>query len=278
MIMRSAIIIPFFLFAAATASLAQTEATSKEDALMLSLSTASFDEMLSTIRALSPAEKANLIGAVRENRSGIWGKEIDPTYLNILLYLGDPIERKRAVAEFRLIRRNNPELVKLGEPWVIEELASELFLKEEITEQEGDIPNPPISYAVASLIIANLQHATIYRGEVLKWAKQTNPYDQPALRSVMRDWWRENERFFKEKNYQAVKPGRPLALPAPVQSEPPNNSLPAQPGTLPPASAPSPSPQPSSTNHWPPPGVIACLLALLGAGIFWLQSKRRKQS
>jgi hypothetical protein len=40
------------------------------------------------------------------------------------------------------------------------------------------------------------------------------------MRDVMRKWWKENEKFFREKNYQAVRPpdldvSQPRGTPAP---------------------------------------------------------------
>jgi hypothetical protein len=84
----------------------------------------------------------------------------------------------------------------------------------------------------------NLRHATIFRDDVLQWAKRTNVYALPELRGIVRDWWRENERFFKEKNYKAVKPGRDLPKTASL------NGVPEEGGAATPASTPVPAPVP----------------------------------
>ena len=113
--------------------------------------------------------------------------------------MGDPIERKRQLAAFRSLPYDYSNLARLGEPWVIEEVAPDLFREEEIPPARGDLPELPLSYGAATLIVANLQQASIYSEEVLQWAKQTNPYHQPAIRGVMRDWWRENEQVVQRE-------------------------------------------------------------------------------
>ena len=51
------------------------------------------------------------------------------------------------------------------------------------------------------------------------------------MRTVMRKWWKENEQFFREKNYKAVKPPD-LDLsdsPPPFTPPRPSSTLPAPP-------------------------------------------------
>lgn len=259
---------------------AQTETTSKEDALIISFSRADTpDELISRIRALTPTEKANLIAAVRENRSGRWGGDFDSIYLYILFLLGDPIERKREVTKFRDSPWRDGALAKLGEPWVIEEVAPDMFREEEIPPP-SELPNLPLSNGAAALIIANLQQATIYPEEVMRWAKSTSPYDQPAILGVMRDWWRENEQFFKEKKYHLIKPGRvrpPLHPPNPEALTP---TAPAQAGILPSPLGtslplePLPSQQTRSSGISKTVAVITALLIFLGICARWSQKRR----
>lgn len=184
---------------------------SKEDAFLLSLSTLRLDEWITKIRATSLQDRARIIRAVRENRSGRWVGELNTIYANLLMLLGDPLERKKEIARFREIPWSRAELVRMGEPWIIEEIAPDMFRKDKWGfEYRGDNSPPPLSYGAASLIIENLRNATIYQPEVVQWAIQTNNYDYPALRGVMREWWRANEWCFRGKIYESVKPGRPL--------------------------------------------------------------------
>lgn len=246
MTMRLAFLTLILIVVTEVALRAQTEITSKEDALLISFSRADTpDELISRIRALTPTEKANLIAAVRENRSGRWGGDFDSIYLYILFLLGDPIERKREVTKFRDSPWRDGTLAKLGEPWVIEEVAPDMF-REEVIPLFGEIPNLPLSYGAAALIIANLQRATIYPEEVLQWAKKTSPYDQPAILGVMRDWWRENEQFFNEKKYHLVKPGRTRPPLHPPNPEPPTNNASVQVDTSGPSLTTSSLPAPST--------------------------------
>ena len=270
-----------FLFMASVKAVEKSELSREEKVMNSLLGAHSFDDIISQIRSMSSEERADVVRAVRDNRSGQWG-DIRGDVLAMLGLLGDLEERKKAMADFRRQRFYNPELVRLGEPWVIEEIAPDMFLEEEILTVPRSVrSDPPISYGAAGLMIANLQNATIYRDEVLQWAKGISPYNQPAIRGVMRDWWRENEHFFKKKNYQAVKPGRPLELPQPVHPDPQPNSPSVQSGTPQPPlaqsspAASSPSLQLSPTYRWKLMAVIAALLAFLGTGLWWFQQKKK---
>jgi hypothetical protein len=252
------------------------------DQLAVYLHNAPYDDMLAKLRTMGAADKAMALAAIKKNESGIW----ETGHPDILLYLGDGEQRKKAIAEFRRQRFFDAVLVKLGEPWVVEELAPEMFREEEFTNLvQGDILNYPLSYGVAGLIIANLQNATIYSDEVLQWAKRTSPHALPQLRAAMRDWWRENERFFKEKNYRAVRPGHDVPLEetkfaaTPVQAAPLASLQGADETPLLPAPTRVSRPAASApTLEPPPPGgllwaVAAAAVALLaGLVFFW---KRR---
>lgn len=261
--------------------LAESEPSKEVNVIISLLSDHSFDDIIAQIRSMSPDERANVVRAVRENKSGQLreagpGSDIGSDVLAMLGLLGDPEERKKSIARFRGIPFNYPELVRLGEPWVIQEVAQDMFREEEwMTVPDGDIGDPPLSYGAASLIMENLQHSTIYREEVLQWAKRTNADALPELRGVMRDWWRENERFFKEKNYQAVKPGRTLALPSPVSPEPQPKSPSVQPATPSLSLPPAPLSQPTLNYRWKPAAIIAALLTLLGVGLWWFRQQKK---
>ena len=194
-----------------------------EDRLPAYLHSAPYDDLILQLRSMSAEEKADVLNTIKMNVSGNWTNARP----DVLLYLGDSEQRKQMISQFRQKRWFYPELVKLGEPWVIEALAPEMFREETLTNLvQGDVFNYPLSYGVAGLIVANLQNATIYSDDVLQWAKRTSPHALPQLRATMRDWWRDNERFFKEKNYQAVRPGRNVpreeskGAATPVQPEP----------------------------------------------------------
>lgn len=180
---------------------------SNEDRLINYLMGAGSDDRTSYIRSINPAERKALIRYVRENRSGRW-KEPDGVALHILLLLGDAEEQRKAVEEFYVARSGVPGLYELGEPWAIEAVAAELFREEKFTTGGSDLVRVPISFATADLIVRNLQNSDIYSDKVLAWSKRLNPDDWIGPLPIIRDWWRENERFFKEKNYKAVQPGR----------------------------------------------------------------------
>ena len=273
----SASLLLFLLLSAAQ----DADNVSAEDQLVIYLHNASHDDLIDQVRSMGADTKARALETIRENKSGLW-TNANP---HVLFYLGDIKERKKEIERFREIRWFSPELVELGEPWVIEELAPELYREEPFANFiEGDILNYPLSYGVAGLVIANLQNATIYPDSVLQWAKRTSPHALPQLRTAMRDWWRENAQFFKERNYKAVKPGREVALvenkpaahPAGVKrAAPESRSLPPYANGVP---SPNVSAAPteeatheftSTSSEWTFAAIAAGCLVLLGALIFF---------
>ena len=249
---------------------------SSDDQLVAYLHNASVEDMVTQVRSMTVEDKKRVLETIKNNQSGLW----ENPHPLVTLFLGDPETRKKAINDFREQRFFTPELVKLGEPWVIEELAFELYREEPFANYiEGDIMNYPLSYGVAGLIIANLQNATIYSDDVLQWAKRTSPHALPQLRAAMRDWWRENAQSFKEHNYKSVKRGREVPLVEKKAAEPPAAAGPVVPEPRRPSSAPLPStpaavavesPTPSAAFLWTGAGVAIALL--VGLIVFW---KRR---
>jgi len=246
-----------------------------DEQIAFSLHCMTYDEILRTVRSMSSADKAKVLASIHENKSGHW-YTVNPY---VMISLGDPQARKDAVAEFRFIRSNSPKLVRLGEPWVIEELAPDMFLNENNTEDVwASITRLHPSYAATSLIMENLHNSTIYRDEVLQWAKRINIYDVRPLRPVMRDWWLANERFFKEKNYKAVQPGRDLAIQQTNASPPPMQPTPVADSHPSPKS--SQTPPPPQNQSAEPSSILAVLITTLCAAFLvtlWVVSHRGKR-
>ena len=95
-------------------------------------------------------------------------------------------------------------------PRVIELIAPVMFHDEGWVTQG---PHLAPSFSTAQLILQILATTPDFNSEVINWARRLPGQIKTFLdvRDVMREWWRANERFFKERNYKAVQPGRDIA-------------------------------------------------------------------
>ncbi len=136
------------------------------------------------------------------------------THREELLYLGDPEIVAKTVAASLASDPLQPdlagqELYKAALPEVIPMVAPRIFVDEPYVftsfgDNGGTIPK---SYGYAGLIRSTLEKSPVFGDEVRNWAKLHWRVTSQQLLPVMRQWWKENEPFFKEKNYRAVKPG-----------------------------------------------------------------------
>ncbi len=141
------------------------------------------------------------------------GARINP-FKKELLYLGDPqivAETVKASLESDPLQPNTAgeDLYWAALPEVIPMVAPRIFVDEPYVftsfgDNGGTVPK---SYGCTGLIRWTLETSPVFSDEVRKWAKVHFGVQTQLLLPVMRQWWKENEPFFKEKNYRAVKPG-----------------------------------------------------------------------
>jgi hypothetical protein len=194
------------------------------DDLLMSLHNASRDELIAKVKSITANERIQALRELRRGPETRWGSP--PAYL--LSYLGDDDQRQRDIKRFLQIRFFYPELVDVGDPKVIVEVAPHLFREEKYQPVlMGHTLNEPLSYASAGLIIMNIRQSSIYSDEVLDWARSRNPYDLVPLRGEMRKWWQDNKQYYKRGEYKSVRPGREITAAAgkSVRTDPTGSSI-----------------------------------------------------
>lgn len=230
-------------------------------------------------RAMNPELKAAVIDAISKNPAR-QDADLTKQYDRLMFDLGDEETVKR-FAEAYL--RDSDFYGATGfptcqNPRVIELIAPAIF-REENWVAKGPYLAPSVS--TAQLMVEMLGRTPGFQGEVIDWARKLPSQSTTLtdLREVVREWWRANEQFFKEGNYQAVKPGRELAKEEPKVEQPPgppaalastSSQQPARPSASP-AVVPVAESSPSS------PGLLwtaaaAAVALLVGLLVFW---KRR---
>ena len=102
------------------------------------------------------------------------------------------------------------------------------FLAEDFFREDGDewttrmnddqlVLSLPISIGSATDVLRLMRKSSVFSPEVKAWLGSADgkfsfrTLDMAKFRSLMRQWWRENESHFAEKDYAAVKPGASLA-------------------------------------------------------------------
>jgi hypothetical protein len=121
----------------------------------------------------------------------------------------------------------------LSDPKVIERLAPEMEKDEPFKRAEPpgyhtplpqavcyvpgyDVPKP---YYAAHLMLTIMANSRAFEDNARKWAEDHAGLplgmdasdDHARSQGVVRQWWKENERFFKAGDYKSVKPGEQLA-------------------------------------------------------------------
>lgn len=198
----------------------------------------------------------------------------------MLLWLGDPEMTKVYVSLWNSgSARVGEEIEKSARADIIPHLVEGMFREEPFVVRGRDTTVLPMSFYTAELVRNIVKASPLFNREVIEWAdRQVDRTNQETieLRAIMREWWRENERHFKAKNYAAVKPGRELqrqeTLPsAPsIQPEPvvsaSATSAPPTTSTQSPAETPEPAPP-----VWP---WLTGIAALIAAGYAILRSRK----
>ncbi|MEA3210139.1 MAG: hypothetical protein QOE70_3196 [Chthoniobacter sp.] len=250
------------------------------------------------------AKKQQWIAVVRsrwadKDPSGSWWSPYLQGIHDFLFFLGDAQSRKIELDNYAEGNGNHDLFVQSADPRLVEALAPLLFRNEEYTimwRPDLSAPRGPVEDFVtrlppsfdATLTIHDILCVSpAFGAEVINWAQQlkdeatkrVGANQAKALRPIFRDWWRENEPFFKQQNFQAVKPGRELVKDERDAEQPHDRteafkgSSPAQrshPSALPSPAARSQSQTPSIRTLWACAALAVAFLT--GLLIFW---KRR---
>ena len=194
-----------------------------------------------------------------------------------LLQVGDEATIKRYVKKFETMGwkyRGAPE--HSGQALFIEVYAPTMFREEPFVSTPGDTPSPPPSYFITYAIVRLLRESPQLRPEVRHWALSLSDDEQdlPKNRTILRQWWRANERHFRARNYQAVQPPADPANPSsPAGAPMPPDGMPPAPS--PPSTAPATSETAAKSSPLIP-GLITALCAILLALAYWIMARREK--
>ena len=228
------------------------------------------------VASLSQEEKIRRIDEIKSrakrNPAGKRGYAIN------LAFYGDEEAIQQLVRDFLEDDGQSPYLlVPMQNPHIIDLVAPEFFRDEPMQISGGDVLLMPPSFRAAELAVELLANSPAFNGEVINWARSLRGLTWSERRALVRPWWKENEKFFREKNYKAVQPGPPPPrdpyaidrpkVPAPAATVAAPASMPVS--TTPIATA-SDTSTPSSAFLWTGAGVSVALL--VGLAIFW---KRR---
>ncbi len=219
-----------------------------------------------------------------------WGRiwvETRPSYEPLTVHhiflfdLGDEKAFEQEINEELYGDGNRMVLIYSRNPKVVPALAPTMFRDDLLkVEQIRRTLNPPLPYAVAGTIICLLQLSPQFSPEVRHWALSSaafGDYDQEL--AIMREWWRENEVYFKAGDYAAVRPGRTaatlvaaspaaaLSAPAPAETSVPASSTPP-----PTAASPTATSAGSSASLWT--GAALALTVLVGLLLLRLRRSR----
>lgn len=194
------------------------------------------------------------------------------SYMNARAFLGDEEAIQQLVAEF--IENDGASPGVLGDtrnPRIIEMVAPEFFRNEPMRLYGGDVVLMPRSFRAAELAVEILGNSPAFNAEVINWARRVGRLKWSDQRELVRPWWKANEQFFREKNYQAVQPGpeppeRPAAPPeAPVAAP---SVAPATPPTPITAAAETPAvPAERQSPVWPWLVGIAALVVIVAVAL-----------
>lgn len=211
-----------------------------------------------------------------------WGK---PALTESLAFLGDEAALQQLVREFLENDATGPGVLGTMQNPRIIELVAPSFFGEEPWRYGGDVFLIPRSYRAAELTVELLASSPAFNAEVINWARGIKGLTTTELRALIRPWWKENEKFFREKNYKAVQPGPerprdPLAYLKSGVEAPPSSSSPTATPALP-IFTPTPlasAPVASATETSVPSAgllwtiAVAAVALLAGLLFFW---KRR---
>lgn len=195
---------------------------------------------------LSPDQRARLIDYCKRRIAATKGQSKPRGRLMELVFLGDEETIRSVVKSEGDIRSWARDLIESGSPVAIEVLIPFLF-KEEPLENRfvSDVEIVSISHHIADALIPEvILRSQEFDPKVTEWANLLRNSFKPGdrngqlgwTREVMRQWWRENEQYFRARNYKAVRPGLrpPWAVAVPVPPSQPEQ--PAIPAPAPPAS------------------------------------------
>ena len=157
---------------------------------------------------MSPAERADLVKELKAYARERPGAK--SAVEQALAALGDRETLQMLVKTFLNSDAAGPGLLgTIQDPTVIRMVAPTLY-KDEAWGVTVDVVVTPASYRVAELIAQILANSSYFERDVAEWAEKLERVMPAEVRSIMRSWWKDNEKHFTAGDYKAVRPGRQL--------------------------------------------------------------------
>ena len=256
------------------------------DAEIIRFCQANYEKRNEIVRHISEAQRIEFIKWVH-----IWQEYDGVKDDEMLMQLGEEATMQKIAS--RLLS-NDPILVAsvslpaikaCESPRLIELIAPAIFVEEDHTENHEWLVSTDTEQAIRQM----LAKTPGFNSDVINWARNNDNFGLPLEELyIMRQWWKENEKHFKERNYLAVQPGpTTIVLPSTIKV-PAGVQLQASPDSpkrrnLPPATPPLIPPQPSIAASEPTKensslvaGLITTLCAALIGLAYWRISRREK--
>lgn len=228
----------------------------------------------------------------------------DRTSAMLLIRLGDEQQMKKAMDRYRQEAENsghtlNPEpgiaqeMTGTGQPLMIPLFAPDFFRNDGDhirLYSDGDMTfwESPLSISSIFSTLSVIQKSSEFSNELRGWARAIDEefarrlYKMPPhlgiFKSIMQQWWRENEKHFAAKDYAAVKPGAPVAETL-KPAESPAEATPKAAAEVPVPPAPASPPtvvqkSPSNARYY----IVAVILSVLAlAAIVFVRKKADKR-
>ena len=191
-----------------TTNAALTEKEAKT--LAIRIGKADHTQQILIASPLTPEDREVLCTTIRAMASAnYWVGTNERSIKEWLIICGDEPTIAEGVAAYLSspVRQDPLSVFYSGNPRVLEMVAPELFREEKYEVRGGDAPFGPLSYDAAGKILELLGRSPYFNGEVISWAQRNRDRYDIVQREMMRDWWKENEKFFKAKDYKAAVPG-----------------------------------------------------------------------
>lgn len=161
------------------------------------------------VAAIKGSERPQVILRLKRYASGdLTGYVSQAKYL--LIELGDTDAITKEIHSYHGddMRKAMLLLRKSKQPLLIPLLARDLALIEPTTDKllKSEFLIPPRSVSSGEIIRSVIINSSEFTSEVKTWALQLNTDNREGFRTVMRQWWKENKKYFDVKNYAAVRP------------------------------------------------------------------------
>lgn len=164
---------------------------------------------LSQLVELPATERAQLLEFVKKWRGGPeqpWGRQEECEFL-----LGDPLARDKVITQYREDALTGSFISSFvlrtsKDPEIVTKIA-DLLWREEGGVNAPDVQVSNAAYLSAAVIREVAVKVMDFDPRVRVWIVSLKSASESTALELLRDWWKANEKAFREKRYGDVKPG-----------------------------------------------------------------------